>query len=73
MIKINLSSLLGKRKMSQAELSRRTGIRPNTINALYHEYAIYVNINDLDKICDVLKCDISELVEYVPNKEKNTL
>ncbi len=73
MIKIRLSDLLGKKKMSQAELARKTGIRPNTINALYHEYTIYVNKGDLDKICEVLDCDISELLEYIPNKEKSTL
>ncbi len=73
MIKINLSDLLGKKKMSQAELARRTGIRPNTINALYHEYVKYINKSDLDKICEVLECDLSELIKYIPNKEKNTL
>lgn len=73
MIKIHLSDLLGKRKMSQAELSRKTGIRPNTINALYHEYVKYINKSDLDKICEVLDCDIIELLEYIPNKEKSTL
>ena len=36
-IRIHLSELLGKQKMSQAELARRTGIRPNTINELYWE------------------------------------
>lgn len=68
MIKIHLSNLLGNRKMSQAELARKTGIRPNTINALYHEYTKYVSKSDLDKICEVLECDISDLLEYVPNK-----
>jgi conserved domain protein len=68
MIKIRLSDLLGNRKMTQAELARKTGIRPNTINALYHEYVRYINKSDLDKICEVLNCDISELMEYVPNK-----
>lgn len=73
MIRINLSILLGKKKMTQAELSRKTGIRPNTINALYHEYIKYMHRNDLDKICEALECDIAELLEYVPNKEKSTL
>lgn len=69
MIKIKLSSLLGAKRMPQAELARKTGIRPNTINAMYHEYTKYINKDDIDKICEVLNCDVSDLLEYVPNKE----
>ena len=36
-IKIYLSELLGNKKMTQAELARKTGIRPNTINEIYWE------------------------------------
>lgn len=72
MIKINLSMLLGKKRMTQAELSRKTGIRANTINEMYHELCERVNLNHIDKICEVLNCDISDLFEYVPNKEKTT-
>ena len=48
MIKIHLSAILGKYRMTQAELARKSGIRPATI------------------------CDISELLEYQPNKIKKT-
>lgn len=34
MIQNNLSRILGERKWTQAELARRTGIRPNTISDL---------------------------------------
>ena len=39
MIRILLSTRLGERKWTQAELARATGIRANTINDLYHELA----------------------------------
>lgn len=35
MIRIHLSTRLGERKWTQADLARMTGIRPNTINDLY--------------------------------------
>ncbi|MFR0781893.1 MAG: helix-turn-helix domain-containing protein [Coprococcus sp.] len=38
MIRILLSTKLGEMKWSQADLARATGIRPNTISELYHEY-----------------------------------
>ena len=72
MIRIHLSTLLGKQRITQAELSRRTGIRANTINEMYHELSERINLTYLDKICEVLDCDISDLLEYVPNKAKTT-
>lgn len=39
MIQNNLSRILGERKWTQAELARRTGIRPNTISDLYNDVA----------------------------------
>ncbi len=69
MIKINLSKLLGEKRMSQAELSRKTGINPNTINAIYNEYVQYINKSDIDKICEVLDCEITDLLVRIPNKK----
>ena len=67
MIRIKLSTLLGERRMSQIELARKTGIRPATINEIYNEFAVRVNLEHLDRICDVLGCDLSELLVYKPN------
>lgn len=69
MIKIHLSKLLGIKRISQLELSRKANIRPNTINAYYHEYIKRINIDDLNKICEVLDCRLDELMEYIPNKK----
>ena len=72
MVKINLSTLLGARRMTQADLARRTGIRPSTINDMYHELCERVNLQHIDKICEVLNCDITDLLEYIPNKTRTT-
>lgn len=44
MIRILLSTRLGERRWTQADLARATGIRPSTINDLYHEIAERVNL-----------------------------
>lgn len=69
MVRILLSTRLGERKWTQADLSRMTGIRPNTISELYHEVATRVSIDHIDLICEALGCDIADLIEIVPNKE----
>lgn len=67
MIRIRLSTLLGERKMTQSDLAKRTGIRPNTINEMYHELSERVNIEHLNLICEVLNIKLSELMVYVPD------
>ncbi|WP_411830024.1 helix-turn-helix domain-containing protein [Metasolibacillus meyeri] len=71
LIKIHLSKVLGTKRMTQAELARRTDIRPNTINEIYHELIERINLEHLDKICEVLDCEISDLIEYVPKSRKD--
>ena len=72
MIKINLSRILGEKKWTQKQLADITGIRPSTINEWYHEIVQRINVEHLDRICEALECDISDLIEYVPNKMKKT-
>lgn len=67
MIKILLSRKLGEVRWTQAELARVTGIRPTTINELYHELAERVNIEHLDLICEALDCDLDEIIIRIPN------
>ena len=72
MIRIHLSRILGERRMRQKELADLTGIRPSTISDMYNEIIERVNLDHLDRICEVLDCKVSDLIEYVPNKIKRT-
>lgn len=70
MIMIMLSRKLGELMVTQAELAAKTGIRPNTINDLFHNVAERVSLEHLDKICEALDCDLSEIVAFTPNASK---
>ena len=67
MIRVLLSRKLGELRWTQADLARKTGIRPNTITDLYHEMADRVSLEQIDLICEALNCDLSELLVCVPN------
>lgn len=69
-IRILLSRKLGEVRWTQADLARRTGIRPSTINEMYHELCDRVNIEYLDRICNVLDCDLDEILVYIPPQNK---
>lgn len=71
MIKIHLSRLLGERRLTQADLARKTGIRPSTIGDYYHELAERINLEHLDLICETLNCNISDILEYIPTRNRN--
>lgn len=70
MIKIKLSDLLGKHKMSQKALSDLTNIRPATVSKMYYEETKRLDIKQLNNICKVFKCEISDLLEYIPDDDK---
>ena len=72
MIKNHLSRILGERRWTRAKLARLTGIRPSTIGDLYNEMADRVSFDQLDRICEVLDCSISDLLEYIPNQQRRT-
>ena len=69
MIKIHLAKLLGERKWTQKQLADITGIRPNTINQMYHEFIDRINVEHIDKICEAFACEVGDLIEYVPTKK----
>ena len=73
MIKLLLSTRLGERRLTQADLARMTGIRPNTINELYHELVDRVNLEHLDLICEALDCKLDELIVRVPDESPKVL
>lgn len=72
MIRITLSTKLGELRWTQADLARKTGIRPNTINEMYHELCDRVNLEHLDLICEALNCDLSDIIVRVPNSVRDT-
>lgn len=68
-IKIRVSDLLGQRKMTQKQLSEQTGIRPATISALYHETAKRLELDQIEKLCEVFECSPGDLLEHLPRKK----
>jgi putative transcriptional regulator len=67
MISIRLSTLLGERRWTQADLARATDIRPSTISDLYNDLSDRVGLNQLDLICEALNCRLDELMVHEQN------
>lgn len=69
MLQTNLSGILGKRRIKQTELVKRTGLSPTTIGSIYHDNWKHVSRESIEKICAALEIDISELFELVEENE----
>ena len=64
MIIVNLDVMMAKRKISLNELSNRTGITPANLSILKTNKAKAIRFSTLELICDVLKCQPSDILEY---------
>ncbi|MGG3853926.1 helix-turn-helix transcriptional regulator [Caldifermentibacillus hisashii] len=65
-IKTRIKDELDARGMTQKELADLTGIRPATINDLYHDRSKQFPRDVLEKIASALNIDhISEIIELV--------
>ena len=64
-IHCTLSTLLGEKRIKMAELSRMTGVSKTTINAMYHDRVRKIDYGVLERICKVLECKLSDVLEYV--------
>ena len=65
MIKCHLARLMGEHKMRIADVARETGLSRNTITLLYRETAQKVDLEALDKLCDLFNCNLEELIERI--------
>lgn len=61
--------LLIDKKMSHADLRKAANIAPNTMTKLRRDEP--VNLAVLGRICAVLNCDFGELIQYIPEDEKD--
>ncbi|MGN1047143.1 MAG: helix-turn-helix domain-containing protein [Eubacteriales bacterium] len=73
MIIVNLDVMMAKRKISLGELSELVGITPANLSILKTGKAKAVRFSTLDKICEVLQCQPSDILEYRKDDENENI
>jgi putative transcriptional regulator len=71
MIKVKISDMLGKHKMTRAQLSKETNIRSTTISKYYHETVRHIDVEHLNKFCKIFNCQVGDLLEYTEDNLEN--
>ena len=69
MIKFKVKVMLAINEMTQKELAERTGIRPPTVSAICTGAVKHLPVEALNKICEVLKCQPGDIMEYLPDEQ----
>ena len=69
-IRIKLDELIKKAGISKNKLSHRAEMRRSQINHYCNNDITRLDIDVLARICTVLNCEISDLLEFVPPKKE---
>lgn len=67
MIRCHLSTLMGRAKLNIADVNRQTGLNRTTLSALYYETSQRIDLQAIEKLCALFKCNIGDLFEYLPD------
>ena len=69
-IRIKLDELIRKAGISKNKLSHRAEMQRSQINHYCNNDITRLDIDVLARICTVLNCEISDLLEFVPPKKE---
>lgn len=69
-MKNNLSKILGERLLKVSDIYKATGISRTTLTPFYYQRSQNIKLSTLIRICDYLQIPLSELIEYVPEQNK---
>jgi putative transcriptional regulator len=70
-IKIHLSELIEKREVSLNQLSFRTEMQRSQLRSYRDNKIQRLDIDILKRLCYVLDCDLTDLIEYIPPKKQD--
>lgn len=68
MIRCRLSHLMGEHKMKMADVARATGLNWNMVTLLYKETANRFELDTIEKLCDLFKCEVGDLFEFAAER-----
>jgi putative transcriptional regulator len=56
---------MGERKLKIVDVARETGLNRNTVTLLYKETAQRIDLDAIEKLCDLFNCEVADLLERV--------
>ncbi len=72
-IHCTLSTLMGRERYSIEDVHEKTGLSRKAISNLYNDKATRVDLETVEKLCNLFKCNIGELFEIRENNNIATM
>ena len=67
---VNLDVMMAKRKISLQDLASKIGITQANLSILKNNKCKAIRFSTLDKLCEVLDCKPSDIIDYERNDVK---
>jgi putative transcriptional regulator len=72
MIALNLHKIMGEKRLKLADLERLTGVHYSVLSKYYNDKIQRFDRDVLNKICNALKCNVNDLLEFENDNKKST-
>ena len=69
MVRLKIDQYLEKCGITRYELAKRTEVKFQTIDRYYKNRVVRYDSYILDRICTVLNCSLSDIIEYVKDED----
>jgi putative transcriptional regulator len=63
-VKCKLSTLMGINRYNMQHIFDKTGLARSTISNLYHDKAVSINYETINKLCTLFDCKIEDLIDF---------
>lgn len=65
MIRCHLARLIDENKLKIADVGRKIGLNRNTVTLLYEETAQRIDLDRVEKLCELFECEVGDLLKKV--------
>lgn len=69
-IEIKVGQKLKEKGLSKNKFSQRAELQRTQLNKYINNEVVLLNIDVLARMCSVLDCDISDILEFIPSKKE---
>ncbi|MBP3308022.1 MAG: helix-turn-helix transcriptional regulator [Clostridia bacterium] len=69
MVRLIIDKYIDGRGITRYELAKRTEVKFQTIDRYYKNRVVRYDSYILDRICQVLDCDLCDIIEYVRDEK----
>jgi len=60
---------MGRHKLKIADVAKDANLNRSTVTALYNETAKRIELDVINELCKLFKCEVADLLEFIPDED----